>query len=192
VPWQRWHPQLQEIDDVIRVGLPGYRSVVADDGGTDDCAPAGLIALDATPPTERDSPKLALPPDFAARRLGLECRKRSNFGRRCGPAQWPKRADSGHRVEAWPRKTPPGAYISASMSAFASFRSAVSKPSVNLPYIGASNSSACVRRPSSPHNRARLVQATSSAEYSRSGGTRSTGQIDSEPRPWVELGTMPR
>src|SRR4029077_19419355 len=44
---------------------------------------------------------------------------------------------------------------SASSNALASFRSAVSKPSVNQPYSGASSSRASSRRPSSPHSRAR-------------------------------------
>src|SRR6516164_4814201 len=51
---------------------------------------------------------------------------------------------------------------SSSSSAFASFRSGVSKPSVNQPQTGASRSRASPRRPCSRHSRARLVAARNS------------------------------
>lgn len=53
-------------------------------------------------------------------------------------------------------------YARALSNAAASFKSRVSKPSVNQPKIGASNSVASVRLPVSPHNRARLMAARSS------------------------------
>lgn len=53
-------------------------------------------------------------------------------------------------------------HASASSSAFAFFRSTVSKPSVNQPWMGASSSRASLRRPCSPHSSAILIAARSS------------------------------
>src|SRR5215831_12090652 len=53
---------------------------------------------------------------------------------------------------------------STSSSAFASIRSAVSNPSVNHPYTGASRSWASWRLPWCCHNRARLVAVRSSSD----------------------------
>ena len=56
-------------------------------------------------------------------------------------------------------------YASSASSAAASFRSAVSKPSLNQPLTRASNSRASFRRPCSPHNRARLIAVRSSHSF---------------------------
>src|SRR6516164_5651690 len=55
-------------------------------------------------------------------------------------------------------------FASASSSTFASFRSRVSKPSVNQPYTGASSSRACCDLPLSRQRRAMLIAARSSSD----------------------------
>src|SRR6478672_1776665 len=56
-------------------------------------------------------------------------------------------------------------HASSSNSAFASFRSRVSKPSVNQPYTGASSSRACCTLPWSRQRCARLTAARSSQDF---------------------------
>ena len=58
---------------------------------------------------------------------------------------------------------------SASSSSLASFRSSVSKPSVNHPETGARRASASSRLPWSAHSHARLVAARSSQDFARCG-----------------------
>jgi hypothetical protein len=53
-----------------------------------------------------------------------------------------------------------------SSNALASFRSRVSSPSVNQPWMGASRSRACCRLPRSRHSRAMLTAARSSQDFS--------------------------
>ena len=79
-----------------------------------------------------------------------------------GPTSEGSVPDLARRWKTPATTMPSPVHVSSSSSALASFRSAVSNPSVNQPSTGARRSRASARRPRSPHNRARLAAARSS------------------------------
>ena len=91
------------------------------------------------------------------------CRPPSTHLRTSCPRQWlSAHPGSGHSPQTLGHAGGGPAHVSSSSSAFASFRLAVSKPSVNHAYTGARRSWASARLPCSPHSLARLVAARSS------------------------------
>ena len=133
-------------------GLSGSGSIAGCSfgcGGTPDSSPV------SDPLVGRRSSRCRPAEDLSTTRLNSETGKLTG-GRRgaaaASSATVPRPARSSEHVR------------SRSTSAFAALRSAVSKPSVNRSWIGASSSSASFVRPRSCHNWQRLVAARNSQD----------------------------